>query len=453
MKDAGTAEAAKNGRSGARRRSSSGNGRKALTVWLAAQAVYIIAVAGRSSFGVAGLQAMDRFEIPAATLSLFTVVQLGVYSLAQIPVGILLDRIGVRKVIAGGALVMATGQIALGLADDLTLALSARILIGLGDAAAFTSVIRLIPAWFTPGAASMMTQLTGVTGQLGQVISSFPFAWALREYGWQSAFIALGAAGVLAGLLAWVGVRDWPVRRKRQETPDVAAEIPSLISTVKEPGAWLGFWTHYVGGFPAMVFMLIWGVPFLQIANGMSAGLAAGIIVIQPLAGIVTGPLIGRLTGLHPLRRTWLVYTAAVLTIVAWLPLLLRDGPAPLWVIIVLLCVLSLSASASAIAFDFVRTSVHPARAGIANGLANMGGFSATLLTAWIIGLALDRFATNDIYTAGDYRAAMALQGAVMAVGLAGVALSKRATRRRMAERGTVVPPIRDVIKRYRDGQ
>ena len=433
----------------ARRRSSS---RKALVVWLAAQLVYITAVAGRSSFGVAGLEAMDRFEIPAATLSLFTVVQLAVYSLAQIPVGMLQDRIGTRKVLTCGAMIMALGQILLGMADNLALALGARILIGLGDATAFTSAIRLIPVWFNPGAAPMMTQLTGVTGQLGQVISSFPFAWALHEYGWQSSFVALGLAGLTAAVLAWLGVRDRPERDRSQAAPESGMpdvpDVPSMLSTFKEPGTWLGFWTHYVGGFPAMVFMLIWGVPFLQIANGMSAGLAAGIIVIQPIAGIVTGPLIGRLTGLHPLRRTWLVYGAALATIVAWLPLLLREGPAPLWMIIVLLCALSLSASASAIAFDFVRTSVHPARAGTANGLANMGGFSATLLTAWLIGVALDYFAADGVYGPEDYRAAMALQAVVMAVGLVGVAVTKRRTRRRMAELGTVVPPIREAIKR-----
>lgn len=77
-----------------------------------------------------------------------------------------------------------------------------------------------------------------------------------------------------------------------------------------------------------MVFMLLWGVPFLQVANGMSPAAAAAILVIQPAAGIVAGPLIGRLTAAHPLRRTWLVYGSVALTIAAWLPLLLRNDPA-----------------------------------------------------------------------------------------------------------------------------
>lgn len=63
----------------------------------------MVAVAGRPSFGVAGLDAMDRFSIPAATLSLFVVVQPGL-PLAQIPVGMLLDKVGVRRVIVAGSI-------------------------------------------------------------------------------------------------------------------------------------------------------------------------------------------------------------------------------------------------------------------------------------------------------------------------------------------------------------
>lgn len=199
-----------------------------------------------------------------------------------------------------------------------------------------------------------------------------------------------------------------------------------------------------------MVFMLLWGVPFLQVANGMSPAAAAAILVIQPAAGIVAGPLIGRLTAAHPLRRTWLVYGSVALTIAAWLPLLLRNDPAPTWMIVALLCILALSGASSAIAFDFIRTFVYPARVGTANGLANMGGFSATFLTAWLIGLALDFLASDGVYTALDYREAMAVQGVVMVVGLIGFAVSKRYTRRKMAEQGTIVPSLHDVVERYR---
>ena len=60
---------------------------KALSVWVAAVLVYIVAITGRTSFGVAGLEAIDRFEVDASRIAVFTSVQLGIYSLAQIPTG------------------------------------------------------------------------------------------------------------------------------------------------------------------------------------------------------------------------------------------------------------------------------------------------------------------------------------------------------------------------------
>ena len=107
---------------------------RAVVIWLAAVAVYVVAVTGRTSFGVAGLAAMDRFDVDASRIAVFTSVQVGVYALAQIPVGLLIDHRGPRFMLVTGALVMSTGQVILGFTDSYPLAIAARVLIGAGDA-------------------------------------------------------------------------------------------------------------------------------------------------------------------------------------------------------------------------------------------------------------------------------------------------------------------------------
>ena len=82
---------------------------RALTVWAAAVLVYLAAITGRTSFGVAGVEALDRFGVDASRLAVFTAVQVGVYALAQIPVGLAIDRFGARRTMVIGALVMAVG--------------------------------------------------------------------------------------------------------------------------------------------------------------------------------------------------------------------------------------------------------------------------------------------------------------------------------------------------------
>ena len=83
-----------------------------------------------------------------------------------------------------GALTMAAGQLVLALATTLPLAVTARVLIGTGDALTFISVLSVVTAWFPPRRVPVMTQLTGLVGQLGQVLSAVPLAALLHGPGW-----------------------------------------------------------------------------------------------------------------------------------------------------------------------------------------------------------------------------------------------------------------------------
>src|SRR3954469_16102740 len=87
--------------------------RRAWLMWSFGITAYGMAVFDRSSLGVASLQAQERFHATAAVLSLFAVLQLAVYAAMQIPVGVVLDRFGTRRLVVAGALIMAAGQLLL----------------------------------------------------------------------------------------------------------------------------------------------------------------------------------------------------------------------------------------------------------------------------------------------------------------------------------------------------
>lgn len=434
----------------------------AIFVWLMAVSVYAVAVAGRTSFGVAGLAAIDRFDINAATLSLFTVVQVGVYAAAQIPVGILLDKYGPRILLGSGALILAVGQIGMALSDTVGLALAARVLVGLGDATAFTSVIRIVPSWFSPRRAPLFTQLTGIVGGLGQFISSVPFAFMLANVGWAPAFGGLTIIGLVIAVLALAFIRDtprqWTITHIEEDDEDLARQLTSTVSdteeitlgqTLREPASWLGFWTHWVGNFPMTVFLLLWGVPFLQIHQGFGPAAASAILLVVTFAGVVFGPVVGELTARHSMRRIWIVNGIAAMLALTWTLVLVLPAPSPLWLTIVLLLVIAASGPASSIGFDYARTSIPARRLGAANGLINMGGFIAALFTAWIIGLVLDWSSQGAPLSAADFKIAMSTQIVPWVLGMIMLEVFRRKARRRDAERGIVVPPLRDVIARY----
>ncbi|MEO6605306.1 MAG: MFS transporter, partial [Aeromicrobium sp.] len=178
--------------------------RGAIVVWSVGLLVYLLAVFHRSSLAVAGLAATERFDISAAQLSTFTMLQLLVYTLMQIPVGLLLDRFGSRRIMLTGLLTLTTAQALFAVADTYAVALTARVFVGMGDAMIFVCVLRLVNTWFLPRRIPLFTQMTGVLGQLGAIIAAVPMTLALRELGWTKAYLLAASLGIvlLLALLA-----------------------------------------------------------------------------------------------------------------------------------------------------------------------------------------------------------------------------------------------------------
>ncbi|HET7688794.1 MAG TPA: MFS transporter, partial [Nocardioidaceae bacterium] len=171
--------------------------RRAWVIWSVAMGVYLLAVFNRSSLGVAGLVATERFEIKATELATFTVLQLIVYAGMQIPVGVLLDRFGSKRLLLSGLVLMTAGQLLFAFAESFGAAVVARVVLGAGDAMVFVSVLRLVTLWFFVAQAPRIVQLTGQVGQLGGVVAATPLSVALHELGWTRTFALASSVGVV----------------------------------------------------------------------------------------------------------------------------------------------------------------------------------------------------------------------------------------------------------------
>src|SRR5690606_19766252 len=150
----------------------------------------------RTSLSVAGLVAVDRFGISASQLAVFAMLQLLVYAAMQIPVGVLLDRFGPRRMLLAGLTLMTVGQLAFAFVEGYGAGLTARVLVGMGDAMVFASVLRLVASWFAPARNPVVTQATGMFGQFGAIAAAVPMSAALSTLGWTKAFGLTAAIGV-----------------------------------------------------------------------------------------------------------------------------------------------------------------------------------------------------------------------------------------------------------------
>jgi sugar phosphate permease len=315
----------------------------------------------------------------------------------------------------------------------------------------FISVLRLVGMWFAPGRIPVVTQLTGILGQLGQVVAALPLVAVLRSAGWTSTFVGAAALSLLVAAVVAGTLRDAPPGVVADDAVDLATVRREVRDAWHEAGTRLGLWTHFVTQFSGTVFVLLWGYPFLVRGEHLAPATAGTLLSVMVFVAMGVGPVLGRLTARWPLRRSALTLSIVGSTVLLWTLVLAWPGPAPLPLLVALTVVLASNGPGSMVGFDYARTFNPPARLGSASGIVNVGGFIASLTTILLIGLVLDVTTAGGpaSYTLGDFRAAMCVQYAFWALGLAMVLRTRRRLRRRLAaEDGIVVDPLPAAIAR-----
>ncbi|MFF2522556.1 MFS transporter [Streptomyces liangshanensis] len=406
-------------------------GRRALRVWGIGVAVYFVAVIFRTSLGVAGLDATDRFHINASALSTFSILQLLVYAGMQIPVGLLVDRIGTKRMLTFGVVLFTIGQLGFAFSTSYGTALASRALLGCGDAMTFISVLRLGTRWFPARRGPMIAQVAAFFGMAGNLVSTVFISRTLHGLGWTTTFAGSSLAGVVVLVLLLLFLKDHPEGHEPPPSQHAGTAYVrrQIAESWREPGTRLGLWVHFTGQFPAMIFLLLWGMPFLVESQGLSRAAAGELLTLVVLSNMVVGLVYGQVIGRHHEARTPLALGTVGATALLWAATLgYPGGQAPLWLLITLCVVLGACGPASMIGFDFARPANPPERQGTASGIVNMGGFVASMFTLLAVGVLLDA-------TDGDYRIAFSSVFVLEALGVVQILRLRARTARRERER------------------
>ncbi|MFJ7273390.1 nitrate/nitrite transporter [Kitasatospora sp. NPDC098663] len=398
-------------------------GRAAWLAWSIGVSVYILAVIHRTSLGVAGLDAADRFGIGASALSTFSILQVLVYAAMQIPVGLLVDRIGPRRVLLLGVVLLSLGQLAFAFSSSFAPALASRAVLGCGDAMTFISVLRLAARWFPAARNPFVAQLTGLAGMGGNLITTVVLAQALHREGWTPTFTAIALLGVAVFALVALFLKEAPAAAVRPvehppaPRPNVGRQVRACW---REPGTRLGLWVHFTTQFPGNAFGLLWGLPYLVEAQGLSRAAAGGLLTLLVLSNMAFGFLFGRVLSVSARARMPIVLTVITATALGWaLVLAWPGGHPPIWLLSAIIVVMGSNGPASLVGLDYARARNPVERLGTASGIVNMGGFIGTMITLFGIGVLLDGLspAGTDSYSADAFRWAFCWQYVPLAVG------------------------------------
>lgn len=379
---------------------------------------YFVAVTQRSSLGAVSNQAIDRFSVLAVELSTLAIVQLLAYASMQIPAGFIIDRFGVRNSMTFGLSLIGVGQVLVAIAEVYWLAATGRLLLGVGDAFIFISLVRLIQSSLSGRRGATVQQLLTNIGQLGQVASAIPFAWFLGTAGWSSAFLGLGAMALATAALLFLALESKP---KGFTHKPQSGMLENLRETVRDTAARSAFWTHFTLQSSGSTFVLLWGRTYLEHVHAVSDIVAGLILSSFVLFAFVLGPAIARLSTRSLLWQRRVVTAIAIWVVLGWLfsELLSPEwGVMSIWIV---MPALAAGGAGSMIAFQITQSHCPPFRLGLANGFANIGGFLATLLMMGLVGAVLDViFAlglSQERYSANSLQFAMCVQLIVVVFG------------------------------------
>jgi predicted MFS family arabinose efflux permease len=360
-----------------------------------ALASFILSFVHRTAPAAIAGELTSAFSISSAVLGTLAATYFYVYTLLQIPVGVLADTLGPRKILSWGAAIAAAGSLLFALAPVWELAAIGRTLVGIGVSVAFIAILKVSAVWFRPQRFATLAGLTMFVGNLGAVAAGSPLAWVVTWTSWRSVFVALAVFSALLALATWLRVRDRPEDLGYpavNPVPAGSADVPwlrALGRVLANPATWPPFFVNLGVGGSFLAFAGLWAVPFLVDTRGMSRVLAAQHASLL-LLGVAVGSLaIGRLSDRLGSRRG-VMRAFVLLYSLSWSPWLL-GAQWPHWATLSWFGLMGLLIPGFTLSWTLAKEANPPQVSGIATSVVNTGIFLGAGILQPLVGWVLDQ--------------------------------------------------------------
>ncbi len=379
-------------------------------------AVYLLVHFHRVSPSVIAPDLLAEFQTQAAGLGLMSSMYFYLYALEQPVVGYLSDRLGPGRVIGLWSLTAAAGCLLFALAPSIGWASAGRALIGFGVGGVFIPGIKAFSLWFRQRDFSTLTGFFLAAGNLGGIMATTPFAWAVEQWGWRSSYLGVGTITLgLAAATLW-GLRDCPAPADEPESSPPSSDGPQSLGTWEATRQVVATWRFWIlfsiffGGFGAYATLQgLWATPFLMSALGSDRVEASVLNMLMPAGFILGAPCFGRVVDKVASNRVHLLIGIMVTESLLWAGLVLvgtlwgREGLGVLFFIMG-----GITGGLATTFWSLVRQATPSPILGLTTGLLNPSAFlGSALLQVWT-GVILDHWAQTDgIYPPDAYRSAL----------------------------------------------
>lgn len=270
-------------------------------VWGLASSFFLTEYFVRVSVGVLSPRLINEFHVDATSVGLLSAYFYYAYVAMQIPVGILVDRLGARNLLSTATVGFGLACIMFSHMDSLGIGYASRFIMGLFGAFAFVGTLKLITEYFPPQKFALLSGLTQGGGMVGAIIGAAPMAYLFGRLGWRSSFAALGTLFVILGITMFIFIRNNGKLEEstKHQTNSIWVDLKIILSSNQ---TWLNCLFIGLMYAPTEVFGEEWGTMFFKTSSNLSLVEAAfkvsfifiGMAIGCPLIGYISDKLQNR---------------------------------------------------------------------------------------------------------------------------------------------------------------
>ena len=335
---------------------------------------------------------MKEFSVGAAILGYLSATYLYIYAALQIPLGLVVDKYGLRGVVAGACALCGIGSIIFSLADSLYLAYLGRGLVGAGAAFSFVGALNMAARWF-PSRFAVLGGWAQMMGSAGGFVGQAPLSLAVAIFGWRSCNLSLGIAGLFLAILLLFSVRDPKEDQKPRDNFSIWVSLKNVCANTQ---TWLA--TVAAAGLTGalLAFGGLWGVPYLMKARAIDKPDAASFISIIFVGWAIGAPFFGWLSDRIGRRRILLLWGTFGAALTTGTTILVPTLSTTL--VIVILFLQGFFSASMILGFALAKDNNPPESSGVALGLINTFVVGSGAILQPLVGVLLDYRWTGEMF-------------------------------------------------------